>query len=245
MKPIRIDAPTVRPLNPQEKRVYQLLKEGVEPFEISKRLHIWFKPDTWLSNNHDVGAVTIQSIICSIREKGWTLPNEEEEPMARISKLSVEDKRNIVTAYQDGKNVKDIAADLGLDKSYAYKIIKGWKEHGENSFTETEETEKEPATVGAVTSSEDEMDEENISAPIIAETTEDVKSDIEPVEVREPTIEKVIPDSVLEACRERIAVLRKDVEMWQASIDIWNNEIAEMQEFIELARLTNPMGGNA
>lgn len=138
--------------------------------------------------------------------------------MARISKLSEEDKRTIVTAYQCGKNVKDIAADLGLDKSYAYKIIKEWKEHGENSFTETEETEKEPATAPTVTSSE-ENTRESISDDIVPDIGENVKP--------------VIPEAVKEACWESIERLRADISDWKMSISLWEEKIKEMEDFIE------------
>lgn len=94
---------------------------------------------------------------------------------------------------------------------------------------------KEPVTVGAVAGSEQEICD-NIPADIIPEKSEDVKP-----ESKENI--PIIPESVLEACRERRLNLQKDIEDFEASIDDWKRQIEEINDFIALAKMCNPAGG--
>ena len=134
------------------------------------------------------------------------------------ARLSEEDKRNIVTACNAGAKATDVAEKYGISKGTVWNIVSEWKKHGESSFAETEETEKEPATAGTVTSSEEESVVTNISAPIIAETVEDVKP--------------VIPDSVFEAVNRYRDDLKKDIAEHESYIDDLKGQLAELEEFI-------------
>ena len=78
---------------------------------------------------------------------------------------------------------------------------------------------------------------EAIPADIIPETEENVKPE------SEENDEPLIPQSVIEACWGRIDDLRNQIAAEQAVIDDWERQIAEIKEFLELARIANPLGG--
>lgn len=236
---IAIDAPPVRALSANEKRVYQLLKEGKTPWEIAKKLHLAMgSTDDLKYNAHDVMPDTIINLITNIRSKGWDIPtnNKEEAEMPRIT-LTEEDKRSIVTANQAGASVTELAAKYNIAKGTVYNIVSEWKKRGETALSgETEvETKKEPATAATETDSEQEICN-NIPADIIPETEENVKPESE-------NAEPLIPQSVIEACWGRIDDLRQQIAAEQAVIDDWERQIAEIKEFLELARIANPMVG--
>ena len=234
---IAIDAPPVRSLSANEKMVYHLLKEGKTPREIAKKLHLALGSVNDLKyNTHDVMPDTVVNLITSIRQKGWDIPtnnNKEEAEMPTV-KLTEEDKRSIVTANQAGASVTELAAKYNIAKGTVYNIVSEFKKRGETALSgEIEvETKEEPATVGAVTDSEQEI-VEDIPAPIVTSSEENVK----------PVISQVIPQSVIEACWGRIDDLRNQIAAEQAVIDDWERQIAEIKEFLELARIANPVGG--
>ena len=237
---IAIDAPPVRSLSANEKMVYHLLKDGKTPKEIAKKMHLALGSVNDLKyNTHDVMPDTIVNLITSIRQKGWDIPtnNKEEAEMPRIT-LTEEDKRSIVTAYQAGATAKELAEKYGVAKGTIWNIVSEWKRRGETALSgETEiETKEEPATAATETGSEQEICE-NIPADIIPETEENVKPE------SEENDEPLIPQAVIEACWGRMDELRNQIAAEQAVIDDWERQIAEIKDFLELARIANPLGG--
>ena len=235
---IAIDTPPVRSLSANEKMVYQFLTEGYTPQEIGERMKIPVGRGFFEDNVHDVPNDTVCLLISKIREKGWNIPNDnkEEDEMARIT-LTEEDKRSIVTANQAGATAKELAEKYGVAKGTIWNIVSEWKKRGETALSgETEiETKEEPATAATETGSEQEI-VEAIPADIIPENPEDVKPESE-------NAEPLIPQSVIEACWGRIDDLRNQIAAEQAVIDDWERQIAEIKEFLELARIANPAGG--
>lgn len=220
---IAIDAPAVRSLSANEKMVYQMLKEGNTPREIAKKLHLALEDVTDLKyNSHDVMPDTVVNLITSIREKGWDIPtdNKEDNEMAKSPKFSAEEKRSIVTEYNSGATMARVAEKHGTVKSTVYNIVQEYKKHGEAAF-EGAEAEKEPATAATVTSSEQETCD-NIPADIVSPSEENVKST------------PAIPQSVKEACWERIANLKEQIAAEQAVIDDWTRQVEEIEVFLEL-----------
>ena len=235
---IAIDAPPVRSLSANEKMVYQFLKQGLTPIEIARRMKLPVGRNNFSDNRYDVPNETITRLITSIREKGWDIPtnNKEEAEMPRIT-LTEEDKRSIVTANQAGASVTELAAKYNIAKGTVYNIVSEFKKRGETALSgETEvETKEEPATAATETGSEQEICDD-IPADIIPENHGDVKSESE-------NAEPLIPQSVIEACWGRIDDLRNQIAAEQVVIDDWERQIAEIKEFLELARIANPVGG--
>ena len=234
---IAIDAPHVRSLSANEKMVYQFLKQGLTPIEIARRMKLPVGRNNFSDNRYDVPNETITRLITSIREKGWDIPtnNKEEISMARLNE---ETKREIVQLALAGTMThKDIAAKYGIGKSTVWYLVDQFKKCGETALSgETEvETKEEPATAATETGSEQEICND-IPADIIPENHEDVKP-----ESKENI--PIIPESVLEACRERRLNLQKDIEDFEASIDDWKRQIEEINDFIALAKMCNPVGG--
>ena len=155
-----------------------------------------------------------------------------------MKKLTEENKREIITLRASGMKVTEIAQKFSVDKTSIYNIIKNYNEHGENAFTAATDTEKEPAAVATVTDSEQETCID-IPADIIPDNSENVKP------VSEEKDEPLIPQSVIEACWGRIDDLRQQIAAEQTVIDDWERQIAEIKEFLELARIANPVGGTA
>lgn len=232
---IAIDAPPVRSLSANEKMVYQFLKEGLTPIEIARRMKLPVGRNNFSDNRYDVPNETITRLITSIREKGWDIPtnNKEEAEMPRIT-LTEEDKRNIVTATQAGATAKELAEKYGVAKGTIWNIVSEWKKRGETALSgETEvETKEEPATAATETGSEQEMCDD-IPAPIVTPSEENVK----------PVISQVIPQAVIEACWGRKSELEEQIAQEQVVIDDWKRQIAEIDDFLDLAKLCNPMGG--
>ena len=234
---IAIDAPPVRSLSANEKMVYHLLKEGKTPKEIAKKMHLALGSVNDLKyNTHDVMPDTIVNLITSIRQKGWDIPTNNKEE-AEMQKLTEENKRSIVTANSAGATVTSLAEKYNVSKSAIYNVIKDFNKRGETALSgETEvETKEEPATAATETGSEQETCED-IPADIIPENPEDVKPESE-------NAEPLIPQAVIEACWARVDDLRHQIAAEQAVIDDWERQIAEIKDFLELARIANPMGG--
>lgn len=215
---IEIGAPTKRALNANERQVLEYLKQGMSPADICRKMRICFK-SSWMYNVHDVPTLTYQSIICSIREKGWDIPGEQnlnrkenEEMAVMITTEKIEEIQKLRT---EGMSIKQIEAKTGIS-------------HG----TITKYTKKEPETAATETGSKQEICND-IPADIIPEAEENVK----------PVISQVIPQAVIEACRGRKSELKEQIAQEQAVIDDWKKQIAEIDDFLELAKLCNPMGG--
>ena len=215
---IEIGAPTKRALNANERQVLKYLQQGMSPADICRKMRICFK-SSWMYNVHDVPTLTYQSIICSIREKGWDIPGEqnlnrkENEEMAVM--ITTEKKEEIQKLRAEGMSIKQIEAKTGISHGTIYKY-----------------TKKEPETAATETGSKQEIGVD-IPADIIPEAEENVK----------PVISQVIPQAVIEACWGRKSELKDQIAQEQAVIDDWERQIAEIDDFLELAKLCNPMGG--
>ena len=215
---IEIGAPTKRALNANERQVLKYLQQGMSPADICRKMRICFK-SSWMYNVHDVPTLTYQSIICSIREKGWDIPDEqnlnrkENEEMAVM--ITTEKKEEIQKLRAEGMSIKQIEAKTGISHGTIYKY-----------------TKKEPETAATETGSKQEIGVD-IPADIIPEAEENVK----------PVISQVIPQAVIEACWGRKSELKDQIAQEQAVIDDWERQIAEIDDFLELAKLCNPMGG--
>ena len=215
---IEIGAPTKRALNANERQVLEYLKQGMSPADICRKMRICFK-SSWMYNVHDVPTLTYQSIICSIREKGWDIPGEqnlnrkENEEMAVM--ITTEKKEEIQKLRAEGMSIKQIEAKTGISHGTIIKY-----------------TKKEPETAATETGSKQEIGVD-IPADIITEAEENVK----------PVISQVIPQAVIEACWGRKSELEDQIAQEQAVIDDWERQIAEIDDFLELAKLCNPMGG--
>ena len=234
---IAIDAPPVRSLSANEKMVYQFLKEGLTPIEIARRMKLPVGRNKFSDNRYDVPNETITRLITSIREKGWDIPTDNKEE-AEMQKLTEENKRSIITANSAGATVTSLAEKYNVSKTAIYNVIKDFNNRGETALSgETEvETKEEPATAATETGSEQEICED-IPADIIPENPEDVKPE------SEGNDEPLIPQSVIGACWGRINDLRHQIAAEQAVIDDWERQIAEIKDFLELARIANPLGG--
>ena len=215
---IEIGAPTKRALNANERQVLKYLQQGMSPADICRKMRICFQ-SSWMYNVHDVPTLTYQSIICSIREKGWDIPGEqnlnrkENEEMAVM--ITTEKIEEIQKLRAEGMSIKQIEAKTGISHGTIYKY-----------------TKKEPETAATETGSKQEICND-IPADIIPEAEENVK----------PVISQVIPQAVIEACWGRKAELKDQIAQEQAVIDDWERQIAEIDDFLELAKLCNPMGG--
>ena len=234
---IAIDAPPVRSLSANEKMVYQFLKEGYTPQEIGERMKIPVGRGFFEDNVHDVPNDTVCLLISKIREKGWNIPNDNKEE-DEMQKLTEENKRSIITANSAGATVTSLAEKYNVSKAAIYNVIKDFNNRGETALSgETEvETKEEPATAATETGSEQEICND-IPADIIPENPEDVKPE------SEENAEPLIPQAVIEACWGRIDDLRNQIAAEQAVIDDWERQIAEIKDFLELARIANPLGG--
>lgn len=219
---VMIDAPTVRALSANEQGVYKLLRQGCTPKDIAAQLHISLGSADYIPMSiHDVLPDTVVGLITSIREKGWDIPSDKEEnEMAKSPKFSAEEKRSIVTEYNSGATMAQVAEKHGTVKSTVYNIVQEYKKHGEAAF-EDAEAEKEPATAATVTSSEQETCD-NIPADIVTPSEENVKNT------------PAIPQSVKEACWERIANLKEQIAAEQAVIDDWTRQVEEIEVFLDL-----------
>lgn len=164
--------------------------------------------------------------------------------MAAKAKLSEEQKRSIVTESQAGAKVGELAVKYEVSKSSIHRVLTDYNEHGERAFsepaadeeteTQTADTEKEPETAATETGSEQE-----ISTDIPADIIPDIHENVKPESEKD---EPLIPQSVIEACWGRVDELRNLIAEEQTVIDDWERQIAEIKEFLELARIANPVG---
>jgi hypothetical protein len=141
---VKIDAPAVRSLNACEKQVYQKLKNGDTPLEISRALQIPCKDDYRVSLR-EAPLLSVEGIITSIREKGWKIPSadfkEDITDMPRGTKLPDETVKAIETMAREGKTLSEIYKSLHLPPSTVRYIVERIKK-------------EEPAPTAIDTSSE-------------------------------------------------------------------------------------------
>lgn len=142
---ISIDPPKKRSLTPNEQLVYKLLQDGLTPFEIAKRIRMALRIDP-LVNYHDVPPDSVMGLIASIREKGWEIPqnnqnnNEEENEMPKGQTTPPEKIAEIKALRSDGKTYQAIAAAANVSKTTVARVC---------------QKEKEPAPTDADTSSKE------------------------------------------------------------------------------------------
>ena len=170
--------------------------------------------------------------------------------MARKSRFDAEEKRSIVTEYRSGATMAQIAKKHDTVKSTVYSIVRDYNEHGDAAFAPITDEElerahgndtpcyevtgdtdmgaymadrikEEPATAATVTSSEQETCD-NIPADIVSPFGENVKNT------------PAIPQSVKEACWERIENLKEQIAAEQAVIDDWTRQVEEIEVFLDL-----------
>lgn len=160
---VLIGTPAKRSLTPNEKRVYELLRDGLEPQEISRRLRMLLKCPS-LINCRGVPPDTVMGLITSIREKGWEIPennNKEENEMPKGTKTPAETVYQINALRAEGKTIAQISEMTGTPKSTVTRVCAKLGETG---------TEKEPAPSVNGTSPK-----ENNHNIIVAEKSGDVK----------------------------------------------------------------------
>ncbi|MBP1561910.1 MAG: hypothetical protein J6C96_11820 [Oscillospiraceae bacterium] len=146
---VQIGAPAVRPLTPNEQRVYNLLEQGLDPFDIARRLHMCFRASC-LSNVHDVAPDTVMGLITLIREKGWDVPtktveNKEEIEMPKGTKTPVEKIAEIKALREEGKAYSQITELAGVSHTTVSRVC---------AKVGIAEEKEEPAPAATDTSSE-------------------------------------------------------------------------------------------
>lgn len=170
--------------------------------------------------------------------------------MAKSPKFSAEEKRSIVTEYNSGATMARVAEKHGTVKSTVYSIVRDYNEHGDAAFAPITDEEleraygndtpcyevtgdtdmgaymadrikEEPETAATESGSEQE-NIPNIPADIVTPSEENVKST------------PAIPQSVKEACWERIANLKEQIAAEQAVIDDWTRQVEEIEAFLDL-----------
>lgn len=235
---VTIDLPAKRSLTPNEQRVYKLLQEGLEPLEVARRLHMALKISN-LANRHDVPPDTVMGLMASIREKGWEIPNKEENNMAKGQKTPEEKIHEISVLRDEGKSQNKIAEITGVPLSTVGKIC---------ARIGKAETKEEPAPSANDTSSKrvnekniftnsivpeipadvnpcDEISDENFCCEVTGDTDmEAYTADRERISTRE-----AIPEAVVEACIEKRNTLLGELE------DI-KEQIREIEEFLGIDR---------
>lgn len=238
---VLINAPTVRSLSANEKRVYQLLKEGKTPWEIARALHLALGSVNDLHYNyHDVMPDTVVNIITNIRSKGWEIPEikkEEEAEMATV-KLTEEIKREIITLKDSGMKVTEIAKKFAVDKSSVYNVIRAYSEHGEKAFEDIlPKADEVSDKIYAEETFEREKPEAANDDPcycVSADTDIDAYTDDKSDTAERDTCND-IPDAVKEACWSMIDHLSATIAQEQAVIDDCRHKIDEINVFLQSA----------
>ena len=240
---VLINAPAVRSLSANEKRVYQLLKEGKTPWEIAKALHLAMGSVNDLKYNyHDVMPDTVVNIITNIRSKGWEIPEikkEEEAEMATV-KLTEEIKREIITLKDSGMKATEIAKKFAVDKSSVYNVIRAYSEHGEKAF---ENILPKADDIFDVIDEEEAFEREKSEAAnddpcycVSADT--DIDADIaDKADAAERDTCNDITDAVKEACWSMIDHLGAIITEEQAVIDDCQHKIDEINVFLQSAAM--------
>lgn len=127
---ILIDPPPHRSLTPNEQRVYKLLQDGLTPLEISRKIRMTLQINP-LVNLHDVPPDSVMGLIASIREKGWEIPqnnNEEEKEMPKGKKTPPEKIAEIKALRSDGKTYPEIAAAVNVSRQTVARVCQKEKE---------------------------------------------------------------------------------------------------------------------
>lgn len=134
---VEINAPSRRSLNANEKRVYQLAREGKTIDEIGKIMRLPVNYEGMAADE----PLSVKGIMAQIRGKGWEI-NEEDDNMPRGNKTAQEVKEKIIKLHSEGKETGEIANAVKMPWTTVHGIIQ-------------RECKKEaPASVAADTSAE-------------------------------------------------------------------------------------------
>lgn len=240
---VLINAPAVRSLSANEKRVYQLLKEGKTPWEIARALHLAMGSVNDLHYNyHDVMPDTVVNIITNIRSKGWEIPEikKEEEAEMTTVKLTEEIKREIITLRDSGMKVTEIAKKFAVDKSSVYNVIRAYSEHGEKAFEDIlPKADEVSDKIYAEETIEREKPEATNDDPCYCVSADtDIDADIaDKADTAERDTCNDIPDAVKEACWSMIDHLNDTITQKQAVIDDCRHKIDEINVFLQSAAM--------
>lgn len=212
---VAIDPPAKRSLNPNEQRVLGLLREGLEPLEIARQLHMALQISN-LANRHDVPPDTVMGLIASIREKGWDIPNynKEDDNMSRGQKTPVEKVREISVLKDEGKTHQQIAEITGVPVSTVGKVC---------ARLGKAETKKEPAPSANGTSTKEIISTTNI----VPENPANVNT---PDKISEA--EKAVPDAVTEACRRMREDELSKINVLLDEVDFRRGRVGELEKFL-------------
>lgn len=225
-----IDVPMVRPLTPNEQKVYSLLRMGYTAKEVARQLHMPYG-DEFFCNVHDVTCDTVRHLITSIREKGWDIPEKENEEGEDMQKYTNKQKEKVYKLYDEGKAPKEISIKMKLPYKSVWKWCDTYKKQKQfeqniedgskatladmeghpvptaetnpqemvisaeehNEIHSYKDKKEEPASAATDTDS-GEKHFGNVSAPIIPENIEPVKS-------------RYFSDDTITAIEEKIAAL--------------------------------------
>lgn len=190
-----IDVPLFRPLTPNEQKVYSLLRMGYTPGEIAKKIHMP-SGDEFFCNVHDVTCDTVRHLITSIREKGWDIPeksNENEEDENLSNKYTKKQRDKALELIDSGMTQAEVAKKLKISRQTIslWVVMRRKQEQLEQNIEEgskaklaetapeelvvNKDKKEEPASAATDTDS-GEKHFGNVSAPIIPENIEPVKS---------------------------------------------------------------------
>lgn len=247
---VLIEQPEQRSLTVQERKVWDLLIQGKTPEEIAQITKIPFGYYTnWTDNSHNVAFTTVKSIICSIHEKGWDENNKEGG--YKMAKLNEIQKREIITKRQAGASLPALGREYKVSPTAISDVCKRYDKLGEAMFN-APQTENEPETAATVPSSEETIESfDNVSDSIVPDIEPNVKPE---EEIEDETMEElqrtpavpvapVIPEAVIEAVNRYRDELRKDISYHEAYIADLKEQLGELNGFIELARMCNPVEG--
>lgn len=222
-----IDAPTVRSLNPNEQKVYSLLRMGYTPKEVARQLHMPYG-DEFFCNVHDVTCDTVRHLITSIREKGWEIPQENEEEDEDVQKYTDKQKEKALQLFEQGMKPMAIAEKMRIK----YKTVSKWtcdykKQKAEldavdlveNECAEIKAQKEEPASAATDTDSESESLGKN-SDIIIPENTEIVK------------LPEALPTVVFDAILEKKDAVLKMIADEEQHLKSLYADLAVLDEFI-------------
>lgn len=218
---IEIGAPTKRALNANERQVLEYLQQGMSPADICRKMRICFQ-SSWMYNVHDVPTLTYQSIICSIREKGWDIPGEqnlnrkENEEMAVM--ITTEKIEEIQKLRAEGMSIKQIEKKTGISHG---TINKYTKKESETAATETGSKQEICNDIPAdiIPEAEENVKPLHSFSPMAAEAVwkkiEELRKEAAELMYSEEAFEKIIAD-----CKEKIRCLDEQLIHVEAEIDI-------------------------
>ncbi len=239
---IAIDPPAKRSLNPNEQRVLGLLREGLEPLEIARRLHMPLQISN-LANRHDVPPDTVMGLIASIREKGWDIPdyNKEDDNMSRGQKTPVEKVHEISVLKNEGKTQPQIAEITGVPVSTVGKVCARLnkaetKEEPAPSANDTSSKETIPTTIVPEIPADvnpcGEISDEDFCCEVTGDT--DMEAYLADREKFFAAKKLVIPDAVKEAClRMREDELSK-IDALLNEVNFRRERVGELEKFLEV-----------